>query len=233
MDYIDIKDNIARLRREITEAAVKSGRDPGKITVIAVTKNVDVERIEAALKEGFTDIGENRVQEMIAKQTDINSGVNWHFIGHLQKNKVKYVVGKVKLIHSVDSWRLASEISRWSEKQGLVSEALVQVNVSGEDSKYGLSSLEIPDFIKSCNELPGLSIRGLMTVAPKVDNSEEVRPIFKELRKINDSLREQMPLMHLDYLSMGMTNDYRVAVEEGANLLRIGTAIFGMRRERV
>ncbi len=229
MDSIDIKENIARLRREIYETAVKSGRDPGQITVIAVTKNVDVERIKEAIKEGFTDIGENRVQEMVAKQPLIDSKVNWHFIGHLQKNKVKYVVGKVQLIHSLDSWRLATEISRLSEKRGVVSDVLVQVNVSGEKSKYGLSCQEVPDFIKACSELPGLSIRGLMTIAPMVDNPEEARPVFKKLKTIKESLGKQMPFIPLDYLSMGMTNDYKIAIEEGANYLRIGTAIFGAR----
>ncbi|MHB8919001.1 MAG: YggS family pyridoxal phosphate-dependent enzyme, partial [Desulfocucumaceae bacterium] len=144
-------------------------------------------------------------------------------------NKVKSVVGKIVLIHSLDSWRLACEIDRRSREAGVVSGVLAQVNVSGEKSKYGLSPAEVPDFIESGLDLPGISIRGLMTVAPMVDKPEEVRPVFKDLKTLFDRIKNMTPVVPMTYLSMGMTSDYRVALEEGANLLRVGTGIFGSR----
>ncbi|MCL6610810.1 MAG: YggS family pyridoxal phosphate-dependent enzyme [Peptococcaceae bacterium] len=224
-----IGENLSRLRGEVLAAAVKAGRDPADIKIIAVTKGVPVGRMLEAVREGITDLGENRVQELLAKQPRFGPEVRWHLIGHLQTNKVKSVVGRVRLIHSLDSWRLACEIDRRSREAGVVSEVLVQVNVSGEDTKHGLAPAEVQDFIKSALELPGISVRGLMTVAPLVEDPEEARPVFRELKRLFDSIREAVPSVPMAYLSMGMTNDYRVAVEEGSNILRVGAAIFGAR----
>jgi hypothetical protein len=224
-----ISENIARLKGEVFAAAVKAGRNPADIKIIAVTKNVPEEKMLAAVGEGITDLGENRVQELLDKQRHFGPGVRWHLIGHLQTNKVKPVVGRVDLIHSLDSWRLACEIDRRSREAGVVSEVLVQVNISGEKSKYGLDPAEVQDFILSGSELEGVRVRGLMTVAPLVDDPEEVRPVFRELKKMFDFIRQSMPAVPMAYLSMGMTGDFRVAVEEGSNLLRVGTGIFGTR----
>ncbi len=229
MDRSVVRENIARLRGQVLAAAVKAGRNPADIKIIAVTKNVPEERMLEALREGITELGENRVQDLLAKQPRFGPGVHWHLIGHLQTNKVKSVVGRVDLIHSLDSWRLACELDRRSREAGLVSEVLVQVNVSGEKSKHGLDPTEVPDFIRSGLDLAGISVRGLMTIAPLVDDPEEVRPVFRDLKRLFDSIRLSIPAVSMTYLSMGMTNDYRVAVEEGANMLRVGTAIFSGR----
>lgn len=227
---INVKENLARLRGEVFAAAVKAGRNPADIRIIAVTKNISVERMSEAVREGAVDMGENRVQELLAKQPYFDAGVRWHLIGHLQTNKVKAVVGRINLIHSLDSWHLAGEIDRRSREAGIVTEVLVQVNVSGEKSKYGLNPEETQDFIGTAAlDLPGLSVRGLMTIAPLVDDPEEVRPVFRELKSLFDRIKQKIPAVPMEYLSMGMTNDYRVAVEEGSNILRVGTAIFGAR----
>ncbi|MFZ5648422.1 MAG: YggS family pyridoxal phosphate-dependent enzyme [Bacillota bacterium] len=229
MDRSVIRENIVELRGEIYSAAVKAGRNPADIEIVAVTKNVPVETISLAVEEGLLNLGENRVQELISKHHHFGQDVRWHLIGHLQTNKVKAVVGKTSLIHSLDSWRLAVEIDRRSGELGLVTDVLVQVNVSGEETKYGLNPEEVSDFIKDAAGLGGIAVRGLMTVAPYVDDPEEVRPVFRALRGLFGDLRKRFPGVPMSYLSMGMTNDYRVAVEEGANILRVGTGIFGER----
>ncbi|NTW05400.1 MAG: YggS family pyridoxal phosphate-dependent enzyme [Peptococcaceae bacterium] len=229
MNLLQIKNNVQILHEGVNKAAIASGYNPKQIKIIAVTKKVEIEGINQAVQEGMTELGENRVQEMLAKQPFVDSKVNWHLIGHLQMNKVKSVIGKVKMIHSLDSWRLACEISKYSLEQNLVSDVLVQVNVSGESSKYGLPVSDVIDFLKTSRELKGLSVRGLMTIAPLVENSEETRPFFKELRNIRDISQSKLPDLSLDFLSMGMTNDYQVAIEEGSNIIRIGSAIFGSR----
>ncbi|MCL6477239.1 MAG: YggS family pyridoxal phosphate-dependent enzyme [Peptococcaceae bacterium] len=229
MERSGIKENLAVLRGNVLAAAVKAGRNPADIKIVAVSKNVPVDRMLTAVEEGVTDLGENRVQELLSKQPHFGSGVRWHLIGHLQTNKVKAVVGRVELIHSLDSWRLAVEIDRRSGEAGVVSEVLVQVNASGEKTKYGLNPVEVPDFIAGTRELPGLAVRGLMTIAPLVDDPEEVRPVFRCVRDLFFDIKQRMPFVSMTYLSMGMTDDYLVAVEEGANILRVGTGIFGAR----
>jgi pyridoxal phosphate enzyme (YggS family) len=224
-----VKKNIARLRGEIFRAAVQAGRNPADIKIVAVTKNVPVQRILPALEEGITDLGENRVQELLEKQPLLDSGLQWHMIGHLQTNKVKSIVGKISLLHSLDSWRLAVETDNRSREAGIVTGVLVQVNVAGENTKYGLGLSEAADFIGEAGLLKGLAIKGLMTIAPYVDDPEEVRPVFASLRGLFHEIREKRPEVPLTHLSMGMTNDYLVAVEEGATILRIGTGIFGGR----
>lgn len=174
------------------------------------------------VQQGIMDLGENRVQEMTGKITALPPDINWHMIGHLQTNKVKYVVGRVALIHSLDRWSLAEEINRRAVKVGLVTRVLVQVNTSGERTKQGLAPGELPDFLAALRDLPQISVYGLMTIAPYAENPEEVRPYFRALRFLAAK-------HNLKHLSMGMTNDFEVAVEEGADMLRLGTAIFGSR----
>ncbi|MFZ5596370.1 MAG: YggS family pyridoxal phosphate-dependent enzyme [Bacillota bacterium] len=230
MQGVSLTEKLDKIRQEIYNSAVKAGRKAADIKIVAVTKNVTVERIAEAVRGGVYDLGENRVQELLSKQPHLGPGVRWHLIGHLQTNKVRAVVGKTVLIHSLDSWRLAVELDGRSTERGIVTDVLVQVNVSGEDTKYGLSVRETADFIKEVSGLSGISVRGLMTIAPQVSDPEQVRPVFRELRSLYDNIKSrEIPRVSMDFISMGMTNDYRVAVEEGANILRIGTGIFGER----
>lgn len=225
-----LKANINAVRKRISEAALKGGRKPEDITLIAVSKTVDSERIIKAVDEGITDLGENRVQEFCQKYDIINRKCNWHFIGHLQTNKVKYIIDKVKLIHSVDRIGLVKEIQKKAEKINRCVDVLVQVNVAGEESKFGIGKNEVLDFIKEISTYKNLKVRGLMTIAPYTENPEEVRPVFRELNKIFIDIRkENIDNINMEFLSMGMSNDFDVAIEEGSNMVRIGTAIFGRR----
>ncbi len=214
------------VRRCVADAADVAGRDPSDVTIVAVTKTVGVEDIRAALHVGMADLGENRVQEFIGKY-GLFPDVRWHFIGTLQTNKVKDVVGRAHLIHSVDSCRLIDEISRRAEAAGVVQRILLQVNVSGEAAKHGFAPDEVREALVEASHAPGVFVCGLMTMAP-FGRAEDARWVFRDLKELRDSLRE-MPLngVELDELSMGMSNDYRVAVEEGATLVRVGRAIFG------
>ncbi len=224
-----VRENLHRVRERVRLAAARAGRDPREIKIIAVTKQVPVPSIKEALKAGIADLGENRVQEMTAKMAELPAGVRWHMIGHLQTNKVKHVVGRVELVHSLDSLHLAREIDRRSGRLGVVTRALVQVNVAGEESKFGVSPAELPDFLVALQELERVEVCGLMTIAPYVEDPEEVRPVFRELRRLARRLDGRVPRVRLNHLSMGMTNDFEVAVEEGSDMLRLGTAIFGAR----
>jgi len=227
---VDIKRNIAEVRQDIEAAAAGSGRDVSDIKIIAVTKTVSADKIKIALETGITALGENRVQEMTAKIPELPDYVEWHLIGHLQSNKVKYIAGQVHMVHSLDSLSLAKEIDRWGVRLGRRIPVLVQVNVAGEAAKFGLKPGETADFVTELSCCPGLAVSGLMTVAPYVTDPEEARPVFRELREIGERLKTMgIPGIRMDYLSMGMSNDYKVAVEEGANLLRIGSCIFGER----
>lgn len=230
MNGIFVKENLARLRRVVNETALKAGRNPDDINILAVTKTVPVEQAAVVVKEGIKNLGENRVQELVAKYPFFGPPVQWHLIGHLQTNKVKAVVSRVHLIHSLDSWRLAEEIDRRSRQFEKVTDVLVQVNVSGEKSKYGLKPAEVTDFVIAAQDLTGISVKGLMTVAPMVGDPEEVRPVFRELYYLyRDIKKMEISGLQMSYLSMGMSNDYQVAIEEGANILRIGSGIFGPR----
>ncbi|MEW6274667.1 MAG: YggS family pyridoxal phosphate-dependent enzyme [Bacillota bacterium] len=226
-----VQENIREVKEKIALAAGRAGRSPRDIKLVAVTKGVCGERILEALAAGINAFGENRVQEMLAKQALLPAGTEWHFIGHLQTNKVKYIINTTSLIHSLDSWRLAQTINRLAEKAQKKVAVLVQVNVAGEKTKYGLPPAEVMEFLREASALPWLKIRGLMTIAPAVANPEEARPVFRELRFLYERARALLPRAEIDYLSMGMTNDYLVAVEEGANILRLGTAIFGARKK--
>jgi hypothetical protein len=220
---IDVVSNYKIVQQKIKEAALRSGRDPEKVKLVAVTKTVPVEEIVKVIKAGATNLGENRVQELLNKHALLPES-NWHLIGHLQTNKVKKVVGKTALIHSLDRWSLAEALQQAAAKENTSVNVLVQVNVSGEQSKYGLNPQEVQDFIGAAADLPNLKISGLMTMAPFVNNPEEARPVFKELYNMKQKL--QAKWVNLQHLSMGMTNDYQVAVEEGADIVRVGSAIF-------
>ncbi len=226
-----LRENLERVRARLAEAASASGRDPGEIRVIAVTKTVEPAQVKEAIEAGVTDIGENRAQEARAKFDALGEDacrLRWHFIGHLQTNKVKYVVKICDMIHSLDRLSLAYEIDKRARRAGRVLETLVQVNVSGEKSKFGLPPEEVPGFVRRVAQLQGLRIVGLMTMAPYTSDAEETRPYFRGLRQLFRRLEADPPEgVEMKYLSMGMSNDYVVAVQEGANMVRIGTAIFG------
>jgi len=229
---VSIAENVAKIKDKIAIAARKTNRNAEDITLVAVTKTVPAEIIQEAVDAGLKDIGENRVQELLVKQPLVKGDVKWHFIGHLQRNKVRQVWDKVTLIHSLDSLELAREINKRATGAGCSVDVLIEVNIAGEESKFGLRPEELIPFIKEISGFEGIHVCGLMTVAPLVDDTEEVRPVFRALaalRREVDSLH--IPRVDMQYLSMGMTNDYVVAIEEGANMVRIGTAIFGSRHK--
>lgn len=212
----------------IGEACVRSGRDRSEVTVIGVTKTKPASTAQAALDAGILNLGENYVQEILAKKDEVSADARWHYIGHLQRNKVKYLVPFVYMIHGVDSERLAREIDKQAAKLGRNLPVLLQVNTSGEESKFGCdpdAAVALAEVIAGCEHL---DFQGLMTLAAFLDEPEEVRPMFALLRNIREDLRSRLELP-LPHLSMGMTNDYVVAIEEGATLVRIGTALFGAR----
>lgn len=214
------------VRRQVADAADASGRHFDEVTIIAVTKTVGVAEVRAALAAGIRDFGENRVQEFLGKY-GLFPGARWHFIGTLQTNKVKDVVGKACLIHSVDSLRLLSHIERRATEQGVIQPVLFQVNVSGEESKHGFVPADLTDALEEASHMDSVEVRGLMTMAP-LARAEDVRWVFRELREVRDSLRATLPdRVELEELSMGMSSDFRVAVEEGATIVRIGSALFG------
>ena len=225
-----MKQKLEKIRKEIANAANKSGRSEEDITLIAVSKTYPVEAIQEAIGLGCYDFGENKVQELAQKIEDIKEDVRWHQIGHLQTNKVKYIVGKTALIHSVDSYKLAVEIDKQSNKNNCITNILVEVNVANEESKHGIMSSEVIEFVEQVSKLQNTRIMGLMTVAPFVNDPEENRPIFRKLYELSVDIQNQkFDNVSSKILSMGMSNDYIVAIEEGATMVRIGTAIFGNR----
>lgn len=225
-----MKNKLEIIQREIEEAAKKSGRRAEDITLIAVSKTYPLEAIEEAFSLGCRDFGENHVQELTQKMDNFHEDVNWHLIGHLQTNKVKYIVGRTKLIHSVDRLKLAEEINKQSAKKGCITDVLVEVNVGEEESKHGFMIEEVMSAMVSLSKLSHIRVRGLMTVAPFVADPEENRPLFKKLYDLSvDIQKQKFDNISSDILSMGMSNDYKIAIEEGATMVRIGTAIFGNR----
>ncbi|HBT20095.1 MAG TPA: YggS family pyridoxal phosphate-dependent enzyme [Peptococcaceae bacterium] len=226
-----IAQNLERTLERIKNAALKAGRDPSGIKLVAVSKGIDVDRIKMALEAGVKCLGENRVQEFIDKYEVIGEDVEWHFIGHLQRNKVKYIIGKMALIHSLDRLSLAEELNKRAGRKSIKVDVLVQVNVSGEETKHGVSLEKAIPFVTTVAEkYPNINIKGLMTIAPIADDPEKVRPYFRKLRLLSQSIEERkIPGVKMEWLSMGMTDDFEVAVEEGANMVRIGRAIFGPR----
>lgn len=226
---MDICMNIEKIKNNIKIHAQKVNRDPNDILIMAVTKTVDVERIQKAIDNGITAIGENKVQELIDKYPALKNKAQFHFIGHLQTNKVKNIIDKVKMIHSLDSIHLAQEINKRASQNDIEMDCLVEVNIGSEESKYGIDPSDVIDFIKSLEPYENIRIRGLMTVAPLME-PEQVRPYFRKMKELFDSARNiRQKNVDFKYLSMGMTNDYTVAVEEGSNIIRIGTGIFGKR----
>jgi pyridoxal phosphate enzyme (YggS family) len=226
--------NIAWVRREIGEAARRVGRSPGEITLVAVSKTVAVELVEIAYNLGVSDFGENRVQDALPKIADFHPpGMRWHLIGHLQSNKAGKVASAFDAVQSVDSLRLAQILNRHAGEEGKILPVLLQVNVSGEESKEGMTVEEAEGetmgAARQIVALPCLRVHGLMTIAPLVDDAEKVRYVFRGLRALQMRLRQDVPEGSWDDLSMGMTDDYRVAIEEGATIVRIGRAIFGER----
>ena len=225
-----IKDNMQAVQREIDTACKKSGRDTKDVTLIAVSKTKPLEMLREAYEAGARDFGENKVQELMDKIPEMPSDVRWHMIGHLQRNKVKYIVDKVYLIHSVDSYRLAEEISKEAIKKKVEVNILVEVNVALEESKFGTTEEDAILLVEQIAKLPGIRIQGLMTIAPFVENEEENREYFRKLKQLSvDIMRKNIDNVSMNVLSMGMTGDYRVAVEEGATYVRVGTGIFGER----
>ncbi len=225
-----LKENLAMVTEEIKEACLKVGRDPSEVTLIAVSKTKPNEDLVEIYDAGCRDFGENKVQEMAKKMEDLPNDIRWHMIGHLQRNKVKYIIDKVELIHSVDSYRLAEEINIQAKKRGIVVPILVEVNIAAEESKFGVSREDTIELVKQIASLDGISIKGLMTIAPYVVDSEENRPYFRKIRELSvDIERENIDNVSMSVLSMGMTGDYQVAIEEGATMVRVGTGIFGAR----
>ena len=227
----NIAANIQKIKQKIAVAAVRAGRDPYSVRLMAVTKTVPPERIRGAIDAGVTLLGENYVQEAKDKIASIGAGASWHMIGHLQTNKAKYAVKLFDFIHSVDRLELAQEIDRRARLAGRKMDILVEVNVSGEQTKNGIPAVQALDLIKSLSQLANLAVHGLMTMAPYTDKPEKSRPYFKALRHLrNEILREEIPGIQMKDLSMGMTDDFEVAIEEGSTLVRIGRAIFGERQ---
>lgn len=232
-----IKDNIQEVLDNIKAACERSGRNMDEVTLISVSKTKPVEMLVEAYDAGSRNFGENKVQELCDKyevMQDKYSDINWHMIGHLQRNKVKYIADKVCLIHSVDSFRLAEQISSEAVKKNRVIDILIEVNVACEDTKFGVKVEETLPLIQEIHSLPGIHISGLMTIAPYVENPEENRPIFKKLKQLSIDIEGlNLDNVTMGVLSMGMTNDYTVAVEEGATLVRVGTGIFGERNYNI
>ncbi len=231
-----LADNITRVQLNIAQAAGRVGRQPEDITLVAVSKTKPVELIKAAYELGIHNFGENRVQDALPKIAEFRHAglhpVTWHMIGHLQRNKVNKVVGSFDSIHSVDNFQLAQALNRHAAELELRVAVLLQVNISGEESKEGVTPADALLLAQQLVALSQLNVQGLMTVAPQVQNPEEARPVFRNLRVLRDRLREEVPQSAWQHLSMGMTDDYCIAIEEGATIVRVGRAIFG-ERERI
>lgn len=229
-----LAENLAKVQENIRLACEKAGRQENEVTLIAVSKTKPVSMLEEVYQEGIREFGENKVQELTEKQAVLPKDIHWHMIGHLQRNKVKNIVGSVALIHSVDSLRLALEISSQAVKKQVRQEILVEVNIASETSKFGISKEEAISLVEEIAKLPGLHIRGLMTIAPFVENPEENRIYFQKMRELSvDIASKNIDNVDVDVLSMGMTGDYMVAIEEGATMVRVGTGIFGERNYQV
>lgn len=225
-----LRDQLHEVQRRIEAACRRSGRNPEDVTLIAVSKTKPVSMIEELLPEGVLDFGENKPQELRDKYEVLPKDLRWHMIGHLQTNKIKYVINRACLIHSVDSLHLAEAIDREAEKHGLVMPVLVEVNIAGEESKFGLKPQETAEFVEKLSHFSHIRVEGLMTIAPFVENPEDNRIHFQNLRKLCVDIREKnIDNVNMCTLSMGMTGDFEVAVEEGATMVRVGTAIFGAR----
>lgn len=225
-----IADNLYQVNQNIASSCERAGRKRDEVTLIAVSKTKPVPLLRDAYEAGARDFGENKVQELLDKIPQLPQDIRWHMIGHLQRNKVKYIVDKVYLIHSVDSLRLAEEISKEALKKQVTARILVEVNIALEESKFGTTAQEALHLVEAIAALPGIHIQGLMTIAPFVENGEENREYFQRLKELSvDIMSKSIDNVSMNILSMGMTGDYMVAVEEGATYVRVGTGIFGER----
>lgn len=226
----NISENILSVKKNIEKSALLSGRSADDVLLVAVTKTHGADMINEAIDCGITDIGENKVQEILEKYDHVKKGVRWHLIGHLQTNKVKYIIDKVSLIHSVDSIKLMDEIDRQAKKHNLVTDILIQINISGEETKFGIEPGQLNEFLYHASTLTNIRVLGLMTIAPKTNNSVTSRLHFDNIKAIYLDNQEKMyDNVNMKYLSMGMSGDYEVAIECGANIVRVGSAIFGKR----
>lgn len=229
-----LKENLAQVQSKINDACLRANRNPNEITLIAVSKTKPLSNIETLVTYGATEFGENKVQELCDKYENISTPVNWHLIGHLQTNKVKYIVDKACLIHSVDSIHLAKAIEKEAAKKDIVVNVLIQVNMAKEESKFGIDEEEIYDFIHQIKDLYHIKVKGLMTIAPFVENPEENRQVFRKMHQLLlDIKSKNIDNIDMCILSMGMTNDYEVAIEEGSTMVRVGTGIFGERNYNI
>ena len=225
-----LSENLRDVEKKIEDACKRSNRDPKEVTLIAVSKTKPVEMLQEVYDAGARNFGENKVQEIMDKYDHLPQDIHWHMIGHLQRNKVKYIVDKVQMIHSVDSLRLAETIDKEAKKKNVTVPILIEVNVAEEDSKFGLSLEEVTALAEEISKLSNVRVCGLMTVAPFVEDPEENREVFRSLKKLSvDIAAKNINNVTMSVLSMGMTNDFEVAVEEGATMVRVGTAIFGAR----
>lgn len=230
----EIRENLNKIKQEILDSCLKSGRRMEDVKLVAVSKNFPEDAVLEAYRQGQFVFGENRVQELMKKKPLLPEDISWHLIGSLQRNKVKDIITNVELIHSVDSLRLAEEISKQALKAKIVVNILIQVNISGENTKQGFNSDELLGSIQEIGALPGIKIKGLMTMAPLADDPEEVRPVFRGLKKLSQTIASMnIKGVEMLELSMGMSDDFKVAVEEGATLVRIGSRIFGLRNYTV
>ena len=229
-----IAENLKYVNERIQKSCLKAGRDEKEVTLIAVSKTKPVSDLMEAYQEGCREFGENKVQELVDKYEVMPKDIHWHMIGHLQTNKVKYIVDKVTMIHSVDSIKLAREISKEAQKKQVTVSILIEVNVAGEESKFGVSMEEAEPLIRKIALLDGIKICGLMTIAPYVEDEEKNRQYFADLKQLSvDIATKNIDNVNMNVLSMGMTGDYAVAIEEGATYVRVGTGIFGERQDAV
>lgn len=229
-----VAENLAEVEKKVCEACERAGRSRDEVTLIAVSKTKPVSMIEELLPGGTRDFGENKVQELCEKYEVLPKDIRWHLIGHLQRNKVKYIADMAYLIHSVDSLRLAEAISEEGVKKGVTVPILIEVNVAGEESKFGVTPEETESLVREIAKLPSIQIKGLMTIAPYVEDPEENRVHFSRLRQLSVDIREKnIDNVSMNVLSMGMTGDYQVAIEEGATMVRVGTGIFGERNYNI
>ncbi len=225
-----ILENLKQVEENIQNACVRSGRSRSEVTLIAVSKTKPVSMIEEAMQAGIVDFGENKPQELRDKYEVLPKHLRFHMIGHLQRNKIKYVIDRAVMIHSIDSLRLAEAVDEEARKHGIIMPVLVEVNAAKEASKFGVMPEETEDFVQSCAAFSNIHIEGLMTIAPFVENAEENRIFFEKLRKLSVDIKSKnIDNVSMHHLSMGMTGDYQVAIEEGATMVRVGTGIFGER----
>ena len=225
-----LKENLANVEKNIEQACKNAGRSRDEVTLIAVSKTKPVEMLQEIYDENIRDFGENKVQELCSKMEQLPSDIRWHMIGHLQRNKVKYIVGKVELIHSVDTYRLAEEINIQAKKQNVIVPILVEVNIAHEESKFGISAEDAILLVEEISKLENIRIKGLMTIAPYVENPEDNRLYFRKIKQLSvDITNKNIDNVFMEILSMGMTGDYMVAIEDGATMVRVGTGIFGER----